>query len=175
MEKAGRRQPIGKRKLATARALTAALALAALSGAAGTAAGAAVGTAAGTARGTASGHTLKVTDAAHLTLTRADGNTLYERGRATGTLAGTVEVSMTLRGHAATSTFTIRTSAGTIGGRGSGTLKTGKGGYDSFGGSVTVTRATGRFHGATGTGGLYGSIYRVTDAMSVQVTGTLRY
>jgi hypothetical protein len=171
MEKAGRRQPIGKRKLATARALTAALALAALSGTAGTAAGAA----AGTAVGTASRHTLKVTDAAHLTLTRADGNTLYERGRATGTLAGTVEVSMTLRGHAATSTFTIRTSAGTIGGRGSGTLKTGKGGYDSFGGSVTVTRATGRFHGATGTGGLYGSIYRVTDAMSVQVTGTLRY
>jgi hypothetical protein len=119
--------------------------------------------------------TLRVTDSARMSLVSADGNTLFERGRATGTLPGTVEVSLTLTGHAATSRFTIRTRGGTISGRGSGTLKPGKGGWDSFGGSVSVVRGTGRFRGASGRGGLYGAIYRITDAMSVQVAGTLRY
>lgn len=118
---------------------------------------------------------LTVSDSAHLSLASANGNTLVERGKASGTLPGTVEVTLTLRDRTATSSFTIHTRGGTIGGHGSGRLKTGKGGYDSFGGSVVVTRGTGRFRGAHGTGGLYGSIYRVTDAMSVQVTGKLHY
>ena len=116
-----------------------------------------------------------VMDSAHLELVSADGNTLVERGRASGTLPGTVEVSLTLGDRTATSSFTIRSKGGTISGRGKGRLKPGKGGYDSFGGSVAVVRGTGRFRGVSGTGGLYGSIYRVTDAMSVQVTGKLRY
>ncbi len=116
-----------------------------------------------------------VTDSAQLTLVSADGNTLVERGRASGTLPGTVEVALTLGGRTATSSFTIRTPGGTISGRGKGSLKPGKGGYDSFGGTVVVVRGTGRFKGAHGTGWLYGSIYRVTDAMSVRVTGKLRY
>jgi hypothetical protein len=116
-----------------------------------------------------------VTDTAHLQLVSADGNTLVEMGRASGTLPGTVEVSLTLGDRTATSSFTIRSSGGTISGHGAGTLTPGKHGYDSFGGSVAVVRGTGRFRGASGKGGLYGSIYRVTDAMSVQVTGKLRY
>jgi hypothetical protein len=137
--------------------------------------GVAPGQAVGVGARARAARTLRVTDAARLSLSRANGNTLYERGRASGTLPGTVEVAMTLRGHSASSTFTIRAAGGTISGHGSGTLKTGKGGFDSFGGSLVVTRGTGRFRGAAGRGGLYGSIYRVTDAMSVQVTGTLRY
>jgi hypothetical protein len=162
-------------------ALAAACALAAAGGPAVVSAwGAGVGSAAHPAAGSDSAtaraaRTQRVTDAARLSLVSADGNTLVERGRATGTLPGTVEVSLTLTGHAATSRFTIRTSGGTISGHGQGTLKTGKGGYDSFGGWVVVTRGSGRFRGASGRGGLYGSIYRVTDAMSVQVIGTLRY
>jgi hypothetical protein len=118
---------------------------------------------------------LSVTDSARLQLVSADGNTLVEKGRASGTLPGTVEVSLTLGDRTATSSFTIRSADGTISGRGKGTLTPGKGGYDSFGGSVAVVRGTGRFRGASGSGGLYGSIYRATDAMSVQVTGKLRY
>jgi hypothetical protein len=118
---------------------------------------------------------LSVSDSAKLRLVSADGNTLYERGKASGTLPGTVEVALTLGAHTASSSFTIRTQGGTITGRGSGKLKLGKGGYDSFGGAVSVQRGTGRFRHAAGKGGLYGSIYRVNDAMSVQVTGTLRY
>lgn len=116
-----------------------------------------------------------VTDYARLNLVSADGNTLVERGRASGTLPGPVEVSLTLGQGTATSTFTIHTKDGNISGRGRGTLKAGRGGYDSFGGWVLVTKGTGRFRGAHGRGGLYGSIYRVTDALSVQVTGSLRY
>jgi hypothetical protein len=175
----------GRRTLAAGRRALVACTAAVLAAAGGVAAGgagpldaahAARGSGAAGALGAAhAARTLTVTDAARLRLARANGNTLYERGRATGTLPGTVEVSLTLRGRAANSSFAIRTSRGTISGHGQGTLKTGKGGYASFGGWLVVTRGTGRFRGASGKGGLYGSIYRVTDAMSVQVTGTLRY
>ncbi len=116
-----------------------------------------------------------ITDNARLHLTTADGNTLYEQGKASGKLPGTVEIAMTLGDRTATSTFTIHTTGGTIAGHGTGTLHPGKGGYDSFGGTCAVTHGTGRFRGASGACGLYGSIYRVEDAMRVQVTGKLRY
>lgn len=116
-----------------------------------------------------------VTDNASLHLISADGNTLVERGRASGNLPGTVEVSLTLGDRTATSTFTIHTTVGTIGGRGSGKLTPGSAGYDSFGGTCAVTHGTGRFRGASGKCGLYGSIYRVDDSLRVQVTGKLRY
>jgi hypothetical protein len=116
-----------------------------------------------------------ITDNAGLHLVSADGNTLFERGRASGNLPGTVEVTLTLGDHTATSTFTIHTTGGTIGGRGSGKLTPGRAGYDSFGGTCAVTHGTGRFRGASGKCGLYGSIYRVDDSLRVQVTGKLRY
>lgn len=116
-----------------------------------------------------------ITDSASLHLTSADGNTLYEQGRASGNLPGTVEVAMTLGDRTASSTFTIHTTGGTISGHGTGKLHPGKGGYESFGGTCTVTHGTGRFRGASGVCGLYGSIYRVEDPMRLQVTGKLRY
>jgi hypothetical protein len=117
-----------------------------------------------------------VTDNASLHLVTADGNTLYEQCRASGNLPGTLEIAMTLGDRTATSTFTIHTTDGTISGHGTGKLHPGKGGYDSFGGTCAVTHGTGRFRGVTGEKcGLYGSIYRVEDPVSLQVTGKLRY
>jgi hypothetical protein len=116
-----------------------------------------------------------VTDNASLHLISADGNTLFEQGRASGNLPGTVEVALTLSNRTAISTFTIHTTGGTIGGRGNGKLHPGHAGYDSFGGTCAVTHGTGRFRGASGACGLYGSIYRVDDSLRVQVTGKLRY
>lgn len=126
-------------------------------------------------RGHAATHTLRVHDSAKLKLLSADGNTLVEQGRAKGNLPGTVRVTLTLRAHTATSTFTLRVAGGSIAGSGKGSLKAGKRGYDSFGGKLTVRHGSGRYRGAHGSGGLYGSVYRVTDAMSVKVSGTLRY
>ena len=127
---------------------------------------------------TAGAHAARVqsiTDSASLHLTSADGNTLYEQGRASGNLPGTVEVAMTLGDRTASSTFTIHTPGGTISGHGTGKLHPGNGGYESFGGTCAVTHGTGRFRGASGVCGLYGSIYRVEDPMRLQVTGKLRY
>jgi len=116
-----------------------------------------------------------ITDNAGLHLTSADGNTLFEQGRAAGNLPGSVEVALTLGNRTATSTFTIHTTGGTISGHGTGKLHPGHGGYDSFGGTCAVTHGTGRFRGASGACGLYGTIYRVDDSLRVQVTGKLRY
>lgn len=126
-------------------------------------------------RAAVAARSLQVKDSAKLHLVSADGNTLVEEGRASGTLPGTVRVSLTLRAHTATSTFSLRASGGAISGNGQGSLKVGKGGYDSFGGRLSVRHGSGRFRHASGSGGLYGAIYRVTDAMNVQVAGTLRY
>jgi hypothetical protein len=118
----------------------------------------------------------RITDKAHLKLSASDGETITEVGTATGTLPGEVRITVTLHGSTATSTFRLRTSIGTLSGTSSGSFKDGKDGYDSFGGSLSLIRGTGFFKGASGHGGLYGSIYRVSrnEPMSVQVTGTLR-
>lgn len=137
-------------------------------------ASATIAVASGSAAGAHAARTQQITDYARLSLVSADGNTLVERGRVSGNLPGTVEVSLTLSNGTASSSFTIRTRGGTISGHGQGKLKTGRAGYDSFGGWVIVARGTGRFRGATGKGGMYGSIYRVNDALSVEVTGRLR-
>lgn len=126
-------------------------------------------------RGRSARTRLVVKDVAHLHLVSADGNTLVEAGRASGTLPGSVRVKLTLRAHSATSSFTIFAKGGAISGNGRGRLKLGKHGWDSFGGSLSVRHGSGRFKGAHGAGGLYGSVYRVTDAMNAQVSGTLYY
>lgn len=131
--------------------------------------------AAGTGPRAHAAQSLYVKDSARLHLISADGDTLVEQGRAEGNLPGTVTASFTLSTRTADTTFTIRTNGGTVSGSGQGRIKPGKHGWDSFGGSLLVHGGSGRFRGAHGKGGLYGSIYRVTNAMSVQVSGRLYY
>lgn len=116
-----------------------------------------------------------VEDSAHLKLVGSHQNTLVETGRATGTLPGTVKVSFTLHGLHATSSFTIHGKGGTVSGVGEGNVKSGKTGYDTFGGSLRLTGGSGRYRGASGTGGLYGSLYKLNESLNVQVHGTLHY
>ncbi len=123
----------------------------------------------------ASGAKLQVTDAAHLQLTSGGGNNvLNETGKATGTLPGTVTLSLRIHTYTASSSFTIHTKGGSISGKGSAELKTGKGAYASFGGAISLTSATGKYSHSSGKGDLYGIINRGDDAMTVKVTGTLR-
>lgn len=114
-----------------------------------------------------------VKDTAHLQLLKASNNRLTESGKATGTLPGNVEVTLAINGRTATSSFKIAAHGGSIWGHASGRLKLGRGGYESFGGSLSVEGGNGRFAHAHGSGGLYGTLNRANDAMTVQVDGDL--
>lgn len=118
-------------------------------------------------------HTLKATDSAHLHYVSASGALLYEVGRASGTLPGSMRVHMRV---AATfsGSFTISAQGSTIRGHGSATPK-GAGVIESFSGSLTVTGGSGRFKHAHGTARLYGTFNRNSYALVIQTVGTLRY
>jgi hypothetical protein len=118
------------------------------------------------------GKAMQVTDRAQLHPI-AGGDALTEMGKATGTLPGTVRVTLKIHQYTASSSFTIQTSRGSISGKGVGKLKTGKGTYASFGGAISVTGGTGAYKHAHGKGGLYGTINRRDDAMTVAVSGLL--
>lgn len=117
--------------------------------------------------------TQTVKDAAHLHLVSGGGAALTEQGKATGSIPGTVRLSLTLHAYSATASFTIYSTAGDISGHATGKLKFGKNGYDSFAGAATMTHGTGRYAHASGTGTFYGSVYRGNYVMSVQVVGQL--
>jgi hypothetical protein len=123
-----------------------------------------------------SARSLNVTDTAHVHLvSETASGELVEEGEAKGALLGTVKVQFSI---AATinATFTIRNRYGTLSGRGSGAIR-GTGEKASFGGSMTVTRGTGRYVHAHGHGGFYGTIDRENTHFPavVQTTGTLVY
>jgi hypothetical protein len=119
-------------------------------------------------------HVLNVKDEGHLREVGESGSDLVEEGPVTGTVPGRVKVNFNV-GPTIYSSFTIYPrSGGSISGHGSGLLhSTGK--WSTFGGSVTVTRGTGRYAHAHGTGQMYGVINRKTLALKVQTIGKLYY
>ncbi|MGH2912515.1 MAG: hypothetical protein ACRDJ3_08575 [Solirubrobacteraceae bacterium] len=116
---------------------------------------------------------LKATDEARLRFVSASGSTLYETGRATGTLPGSMQVHMRI-GATFRGSFTIYATGGLIEGHGSATPH-GAGVYESFSGSLTVSGGGGHFRHAHGTARLYGTFNRNTYALLIQTQGTLRY
>lgn len=128
------------------------------------------------ALGIARGHmasALEATDEARLRYISASGSTLYETGRASGTLPGSMKVHMRI---AATfsGNFTINAPGGAIVGRGSA-IPHGVGVYESFAGRLTVSGGNGRYRHARGKAELYGTFNRNTYALVIQTRGTLRY
>jgi len=104
---------------------------------------------------------------------------LVDEGAATGQLPGTVKVEFNV-GATVTASFTIYTRNGSLVGHGSGALHESHAShhsavYVSFGGTMTVSRGTGRYAHAHGQGGFYGVINRTTYAVTIQTTGTLSY
>jgi hypothetical protein len=118
-------------------------------------------------------HKLKASDTAHLHYVSASGSLLYEEGQASGTLPGTMRVHLDV-GAVFRGSFTIRTRAGTITGRGVATPH-GSGAYESFAGSLVITGGSGRYAQAHGRAGLYGTFSRSDYRLLVQTTGTLLY
>jgi hypothetical protein len=119
--------------------------------------------------------TISVSDTGrlHLANPNSAGETLIEEGKATGTLPGSVRASLTIGTSKVRVAFTIYLHDGTITGHGTASFNPGKGEYASFGGSISVSRGSGRYAHASGTGRVYGSINRNTDNATVQVIGQL--
>jgi hypothetical protein len=116
---------------------------------------------------------LRATDTAHLRYVSASGSVLYETGRASGTLPGSMRVHMRVAASFSGS-FTINASGGSISGHGSA-IPHGVGVYESFAGSLRVTGGSGRYRHAAGTARLYGTFDRNNYALVIQTVGTLRY
>jgi hypothetical protein len=112
-------------------------------------------------------------DNASLHLVHSSGSTLFEEGRASGALPGSmravIELGPVLRG-----SFTLYTRNGQVRGRGTATPH-GTGRYESFGGTVTIIGGTGRYAHAHGSDGLYGSLDRRTLNVKVQTRGHFHY
>ena len=118
-------------------------------------------------------HTLIATDTAHLQRASSPGEEIFETGRATGTLPGSVRAYLNV-GPTVEVKFTISTTSGSISGTGSGKLK-GRPAEPSFAGRMVVNHGTGRFQHAHGEGDVYGTLNRRSYAVVVQTTGTLHY
>jgi hypothetical protein len=120
---------------------------------------------------------LAVRDRAELHRVRTFGETLIEEGKTTGTLAGTVKIRLNIDSERGTASaeFTLYLSGATLTGHSSGKANGGRGGWESFSGKMWLTRGTGRYAHASGSGNMYGAIYRRTDRLIVQEYGQLRY
>jgi hypothetical protein len=116
---------------------------------------------------------IRIDDTAHLHLLKAFGSVLLEEGYAGGSLPGVTRVRMSV-GSSVSASFSVRTRSGTIYGYGHASLHS-SGRYASFGGWLSVSKGSGRYSHARGSGKLYGVIDRRTHALTVQTIGTLRY
>jgi hypothetical protein len=125
------------------------------------------------ATGSAEARTLKATDTAKLHKVSASGSLLFEEGTATGTLPGKMRASVNV-GATISGSFTFYLHGGTIKGHGEATPH-GEGTYESFAGTVTVTRGTGRYAHARGQTKLYGTFDRNNYALVIQTAGKLSY
>lgn len=121
----------------------------------------------------AGARSVREADKAQLRYISASGSTLYETGRAIGTLPGTMLVHMRIEA-TFTGSFTISAQGGTIVGHGSATPH-GAGVYESFAGTLVVTGGTGTYEHASGRAALYGTFDRKTYALTIKTSGTLHY
>jgi hypothetical protein len=118
---------------------------------------------------------LHLTDTASLHLVRKSGNTLYEKGTATGTLPGTVSARFVTSATKVTGTVTFHSSGG-------GSITMTAVGYPQsagtiarFSGSIAVRSGTGRFRNALGSGTFSGTANRRTWAVTVHASADLTY
>jgi hypothetical protein len=119
--------------------------------------------------------TLDMTDTARLHLTRKNGNVIYEKGTATGTLPGKVTARFVTGVTKVTGTVTFRPYSG-------GSLTLTAVGYPQsastvtrFTGNVAVRKGTGRFRNALGSGTFSGTANRRTWDITVTARARITY
>ncbi len=168
---AGRRSAARSRSLAAgSRSLTAGGLLAVASAIALAAgAGGAAGSTAGTAR------TITLNDSGQLHKTGSHGFYLNEAGQATGTIGGALYLHLHILGVAdhVTAEVSIYPRGSSISGSASAGYHV-NGATASFSGTMSVTRGTGGYANAHGSGlSFSGTIQRKTDTVTVHVNGRL--
>jgi hypothetical protein len=119
--------------------------------------------------------TLNMTGTAYLHLTRKSGNVLYEKGTATGTLAGAVSARFVTSLTKVTGTVTFYPSSG-------GSLTMTAVGYPQsagtitqFTGNIAVRSGSGRFKNALGSGTFNGTANRRSWAITVHARAKITY
>jgi hypothetical protein len=119
-------------------------------------------------------HVLGGNDNAALHLVHANGSTLYEEGRASGSLPGAVHAWLHV-GAKFGGRFTFDTHSGSITGQGSANDHQGRYPYVSFSGTANIAEGTRGYAHVHGTLSYYGVLNRESDAVQIQTRGTLTY
>jgi hypothetical protein len=116
--------------------------------------------------------TFTLNESGNLHLASKRGFTLNEHGSASGTVAGTISVQLTIVStNRVTARVSIHPSGGSISGYATADYHRGTTAA-SFSGTMSVTGGSGRYAHAHGSGlGFTGTIQRSNDAITVHVTG----
>jgi hypothetical protein len=118
--------------------------------------------------------TVSLSDSARLHLTSHHSFTLNEQGSASGTIAGTIYIHLTVAStNRVTAEISIYPSGGSITGKASASYRP-SGAVASFAGTMSVVRGSGRYNGAHGSGlSFTGTVQRSNDAVTVRVSGRM--
>jgi hypothetical protein len=118
----------------------------------------------------------KVAATEHVTLTlvKKTGTKFRHKGRATGTVAGSVSSQITLTSLAIKGTVTVRAKDGTLRLRVTGNARSG-GLRAKFDGTATMDGGTGRYAKARGSGTFTGVVNRRTWAATIDAHGSMTY
>ncbi len=118
--------------------------------------------------------TITIREHADLHLVRKSGNTLYQSGRASGTINGNVSTIFNVTLSGVTGQFTIYARGGSLTLSVNGKPRS-TGLRARFSGTMRVVKGTGRYSGASGSSSFSGTVNRRTWAASVDATGRLTY
>jgi hypothetical protein len=118
--------------------------------------------------------TTTIDDSGHLRLTSHHGFTLNEQGTATGTIAGTIYIHLTVAStDRVTAEVSIYPHGGSVTGYASASYHP-AGATATFSGSMSVDRGSGGYNGAHGSGiSFSGTVQRSNDAITVHVDGQM--
>src|SRR5664279_5695483 len=118
--------------------------------------------------------TFSLSESGHLHLTSHHKFTLNEQGSASGTISGTIYIHLNVVStNRVTAEVNIYPSGGSLTGYANASYHP-AGGVASFNGTMTVSRGTGRYSHARGSGlSFSGTVQRVNDAVTVHVNGRM--
>ena len=120
--------------------------------------------------------TVSLAETAHLEISKQEipGSEIAESGRATGTYNAPVVAGLTIHAHSVTAVVTVYLKGGSITARANASFKF-TGDVGRFGGTLTVSHATGTYRHASGHLAFIGAINRNTYKMWAVTSGSAKY